>query len=266
MKVGMPALVEYSALDELVELCLKLKLDFIELNMNLPYNFIENVKPTELLKISKDTNIEFTMHMPDEADLGAFYESVRKGYVELFSDTISWAEEAGVRLLNMHIIEGPKMTLPDRKVYIYEQYAGEFEDNFVNSISILSKKVLKGNIKLAIENSSNFHHRFIQRILDKSILYPNVGLTWDTGHDAVSGFTDRQYLQQHENEIIHMHLHDAIGTKDHQVLFEGSLDIEKLLAFAKQKKIRALVEVKTAEALEKSINALENNLIIFNLN
>ena len=55
-----------------------------------------------------------------------------------------------------------------------------------------------------------------------------------------------------------MHLHDAIGTKDHQILFEGSLDIEKLFAFAKQKKIRALVEVKTADALEKSISALEN--------
>ena len=38
MKIGMPALVEYNTLDELVNLCLKLKLDFIELNMNLPYN------------------------------------------------------------------------------------------------------------------------------------------------------------------------------------------------------------------------------------
>lgn len=258
MKIGMPALVEFSTLNELVELCLKLKLDFIELNMNLPYNFIENVKPTELLKIRKDTNIEFTMHMPDEADLGAFYKSVRKGYVELFSDTILWAEEAGVNLLNMHIIEGPKMTLPDRKVYVYEQYSKEFEDNFLNSISILSKKASRSNLRLSIENNSNFHHGYIQKIIDKSISYPNVGLTWDTGHDALSGFTDRQYLQLHENEIIHMHLHDAIGTKDHQILFEGSLDIEKLFAFAKQKKIRALVEVKTADALEKSISALEN--------
>ena len=76
MKIGMPALVEYSTLNELVELCLRLKLDFIELNMNLPYNFIENVKPGELLKIKRDTNIEFTMHMPDEADL--FMNSIPK--------------------------------------------------------------------------------------------------------------------------------------------------------------------------------------------
>ncbi len=256
MKIGMPALVEYNTLNELVELCLKLKLDFIELNMNLPYNFIENIEPEELIKIKNDTNIEFTMHMPDDADLGTFYDSVRKGYVELFSNTIDWAEESGVKLLNMHIIEGTKMTLPDKKVYIYEQYSEEFQNNFVNSISGLSKKALKSGVNLAIENSSNFGKPYIQKALDKSILYPNVKLTWDTGHDAVSGFTDKQYLMMHENEIAHMHLHDAIGKKDHQVLFEGELNIAELLSFAEQKKIRALVEVKTAEALERSIKAL----------
>ena len=47
----MPALVEYTSLNELVELCLKLNLDFIELNMNLPYNFIENINPAKLKKI-----------------------------------------------------------------------------------------------------------------------------------------------------------------------------------------------------------------------
>ncbi len=256
MKIGMPALVEYNTLDELVDLCLKLKLDFIELNMNLPYNFIENINPEELIKISKDTNIEFTMHMPDEADLGAFYDSVRRGYVELFSNTVDWAGEAGVKLLNMHIIEGSKMTLPDKKVYVYEQYSDEFQNNFVNSISLLSKKSIKSGVILAIENSSNFGKKYIQKAIDKSLLYPNVRITWDTGHDAVSGFTDSQYIMLHENEVAHMHLHDAAGTKDHQVLFEGSLDIAGLLAFAEQKNIRVLVEVKTAEALERSIKAL----------
>ncbi|MPN26871.1 hypothetical protein SDC9_174297 [bioreactor metagenome] len=127
MQLGMPALVEKKTLNELVELCLKLKLNFIELNMNLPYNFIENIKPSELKSITKETNIEFTMHMPDEADLGSFYESVRTGYIQLFSDTIDWAYESGVKLLNMHIIEGAKMTLPNKKVYIYEEYKEEFK-------------------------------------------------------------------------------------------------------------------------------------------
>lgn len=259
MKIGMPALVEYNTINELVDLCLKLKLNFIELNMNLPYNFIENIKPKELKNITNETNIEFTMHMPDDADLGTFYDSVRNGYVELFSNTIDWAEEAGVMLLNMHIIEGAKMTLPDKKVFIYEQYSEDFQNNFVKSIVKLSKKAEKRNVILAIENSSNFGKTYIQKTLDKSILYPNVKLTWDTGHDAVSKFTDKQYLMLHESKIAHMHMHDAVGTKDHQVLFEGELNINELFKFAEQKNIRTLIEVKSSEALEKSISAILRN-------
>jgi len=256
MKIGMPALVEYNRLSDLTDLCLKLKLDFIELNMNLPYNFITNINPQELRKISEETNIEFTMHMPDDADLGTFYESVRLGYVDLFSDTIDWAEEAGVKLLNLHIIEGAKMTLPHKKVYVYEEYSDEFTNNFEKSIIKLSAKAEKSNVILAIENSSQFGKGYIQKTLDKSLTYPNIKLTWDTGHDAVSNFTDKEYLMRNKERIVHMHLHDCIGTKDHQVLYEGDLDIDALLDFAKKKDIRALIEVKTAEALERSINKL----------
>lgn len=262
MKIGMPALVEYNKLDDLVSLCLKLNLDFIELNMNLPYNFIENIDPKELRKITEETNIEFTMHMPDGADLGVFYKSVREGYISLFNDTIDWSEEAGVKLLNLHIIEGAKMTLPERKVYIYEQYGEEFQNNFVKSISILSKKAVKSDVILAVENSSNFGKTYIQQALNKSIQYPNVKLTWDTGHDAVSKFTDKQYLMSCVNKIYHMHLHDVVGTMDHQTLFEGELNIYKLFNFAQDKNIRVLVEVKTKEALERSIHLLKEKIIL----
>lgn len=256
-KVGMPALVEYTSLTQLVDLCLQLKLNFIELNMNLPYNFIENINPSELKKISKQTNIEFTMHMPDEADLGTFYESVRKGYVELFSDTLDWAYESGVKLLNLHIIEGAKMTLPDKKVYIYDQYSNEYQNSFIKSIEFLSDKANKYNTILSIENSHNFGKTYIQRVLNKAITYPNVNLTWDTGHDAVSNFTDKQYLMKHVNKIAHMHFHDAKGQNDHQVPFDGELNISELIEFAKQQDIRMLIEVKTKDSLKKSVEILK---------
>ena len=256
MMLGMPALVEYSTLNQLIELCMKLKLSFIELNMNLPYNFIQNLSPNELKKITKETNIKFTMHMPDEADIGSFYESVRAGYVQLFSDTIDWAKEAGVKLLNLHIMEGAKMTLPDRKVYIYDKYSEEFTENFIKSIKTLSSKAQKNNIVLSIENSSNFGKRYIQDVLDEALTYPKIKLTWDTGHDAVSNFKDRIYLLENREHIAHMHLHDAKGSHDHQVLFEGELNIKKLLNFAQTMNIMALIEVKTEEALIKSIDNL----------
>lgn len=253
--LGMPALVEYTSLNQLIELCMKLKLNFIELNMNLPYNFIQNLPPNELNRITKETNIEFTMHMPDEADIGSFYESVREGYVQLFSDTIDWAKEAGVKLLNMHIIEGAKMTLPNKKIYIYDKYSEEFTNNFIKSIKTLSIKAQKNNIILAIENSSNFGKKYIQNTLDEALTYPKIKLTWDTGHDAVSNFKDQIYLMENKEYITHMHLHDAKGSHDHQVLFEGALNIKKLLNFAQSMNIKTLIEVKTEEALIKSIKS-----------
>lgn len=259
MILGMPALVEFTSINQLIDLCLELKLNFIELNMNLPYNFTEKLNPLELKKITENTKIEFTMHMPDDADLGSFYESVREGYVKLFSDTIDWANESGVKLLNLHIIEGAKMTLPDKKIYIYDQYSEEFTNNFIKSISVLSKKAQKNNIILAIENSSNFGKTYIQNTLDEALKYPNIKLTWDTGHDAGSNFTDKVYLMANKNYIAHMHLHDAKGSKDHQVLFEGDLNIVELLQFARQMNIRTLIEVKTEEALTKSIDRLKTN-------
>jgi hypothetical protein len=39
----MPALIEYSSLEENVALCMDLGFDFIELNMNMPYSFPENL-------------------------------------------------------------------------------------------------------------------------------------------------------------------------------------------------------------------------------
>ncbi|NLJ57679.1 MAG: sugar phosphate isomerase/epimerase [Tissierellia bacterium] len=261
MIFGMPALVEFNTLNELIDLCLKLNLNFIELNMNMPYNFIEKLNPLELKNITKETNIQFTMHMPDEADLGSFYESVRKGYVQLFLDTIDWAKEAGVKLLNIHIIEGAKMTLPHKKVYIYDQYSEDFSNNFIKSIKTLSKKAKENDLIIAIENSSNFGKPFIQKTLDQALSYSNIKLSWDTGHDAVSNFTDKIYLMKNQNHIAHMHLHDARGKSDHQVLFEGDLKIEELLNFANERNITVLVEVKTAQALIKSIENLKTKIL-----
>lgn len=261
MKAGMPGLVECTTLKELVDLCRELKLDFIELNMNLPYNFITNINPDELRSVTKLYGIEFTMHMPDDADLGSFYESVRKGYVELFSDTIDWARAAGVKLLNLHIVKGARMTLPDRAVYVYDQYSSEFERNFLESLSVLSLKAQEARVTLSIENSSNFGLEYIVQVLDKAIVYPAVKLTWDTGHDCVSGFKDREYLMDHLSSICHMHFHDAVGNRDHLVPGDGSLDIGHLTEFAKRHDITMLIEVKTAEALRKSAEVLRGTWI-----
>ena len=69
--------------------------------------------------------------MPEEIDLASFHPAIRKGNIERCCETITWAYEAGINLINMHINLGIYFTLPDRRVWIYEQYEELFLENIM---------------------------------------------------------------------------------------------------------------------------------------
>lgn len=50
LRFGMPALIELDRLEETIELCKKLNINFIELNMNLPQFQIECLENTEYIR------------------------------------------------------------------------------------------------------------------------------------------------------------------------------------------------------------------------
>ncbi len=261
MKIGMPALVELNTIEDNIVLCKNLEFDFIELNMNFPYNMINIIKPSFLQNLSINNNIEFTMHMPDEADIGSFYEDIRNGYLKLFIDTIRWAQKSNIRILNMHIVKGACMTLPDRKVYINEKYSDTYMHNFLESMKIISEEAKKNNVIICIENSSNFGLNYVQELLGKSLLLDNIYLTWDVGHDYISNYSDKKVLFKFKEKIRHMHLHDASKKGDHLVLNDGELDIKELLNFANTYNLSTLIEVKSMQALIKSKEQLYKHLI-----
>ncbi len=253
MKIGMPALIEFDTIEENVKLCKELSLNFVELNMNFPYNMINNIDPYYLRSLSSKNNIEFTMHMPDDADTASFYDSVAQAYLDLFINTIKWAKEADVKLLNMHITKGAYMTLSSEKVYINEKYSDQYVPKFLDSIRIISEQASKCGINVCIENNGNFSLNYVQKILDMALSYDNIYLTWDVGHDYMSNYSDRGILLKYKDKIKHMHLHDATKYKDHVVLREGSLNVEECIDFARSNKLTTLVEVKSRDALIKSI-------------
>lgn len=260
MKIGMPALIELNTIEDNIELCKKLDFDFIELNMNFPYNMISKTNPMFLRNISMDNNIEFTMHMPDDADIGSFFDEVRNGYLKLFIDTIRWANESNIKLLNMHIIKGAYMTMPDKKIYINEKYAETYMHNFLDSIKIISEEAKKNNVMICIENSNNFGLNYVEKILEKSLLLDNIFLTWDVGHDYISNFSDKRVLFKFQDKIRHMHLHDASKSNDHLVLNEGDINIKELLRYANENNLTTLIEVKSKESLIKSKEQITKNL------
>lgn len=256
MKIGMPSLIELPDINKTINLCEELGLSFIELNMNMPDFCPENLSPSLVRKISEDKNIEFTLHLPEEIDLASFHPSIRQGNLERCCEAITWAFEAGISLVNLHINSGIYFTLPSQKVWIYEKYKEQFLQNLVTSFNKLLKTVENLKVKICIENSNNFHYPFITGAIEKLANMDGLFFTWDTGHDGTSGFREKDILLKYENKISHMHLHDYNGKSDHQVLFSGEINIKEMLLFAENHNLRVVVEVKTVDSLRKSIELL----------
>ncbi|MCE5295912.1 MAG: sugar phosphate isomerase/epimerase [Euryarchaeota archaeon] len=259
-KLGMPALIEFSSVEENAFLCRGLELSFVELNMNMPYCFPENLPPRNVERISKETGVGFTMHMPDDLDLGSLHTSIRHGTVSRAMETVDWASDAGIGLLNFHINPGIYFTLPNYKVWIFDKFYEEFEVNLCSAFEKIIDRASSSGLRISVENVCNFDLPFIQRVLDKLTKIPGFHLTWDVGHDAKMAFKEQEVLLRYERNLTHMHLHDFDGKTDHQELFSGKLDIIGLVNFASSHNMSVVVETKTIDSVVHSINALKQRI------
>ena len=60
-RIGMPSLIELDTFEDTLDLCRELELDFIELNMNLPSNFIENLPSKKLMDAKEKYGVSYTI-------------------------------------------------------------------------------------------------------------------------------------------------------------------------------------------------------------
>jgi sugar phosphate isomerase/epimerase len=261
IRFGMPTMLELKGLDEHVSLCKELGLDFIELNMSLPEYNPERLDAEEVNEITKKTGIEFTLHLPDELDMASFNEPIRKGNIELFNQAILWARKAGIKIINIHLKKGTHVTLPDRKVQLYERYLEEYLTNIYNSFKPIMQSAHKNKIIICIENADNFHLTFIKAALER-IIPLGACITWDVGHNALSGNKEKPMLKKYENRIRHIHLHDYDGKLDHQALFTGTAEVKEALDFAKKHSCTVLIETKTIAALRASVASLREKKLL----
>ena len=75
------------------------------------------------------------------------------------------------------------------------------------------------------------------------------------------GGADEPHIFARLSKLHHMHLHDVRdGTRDHQALGTGELDIHKYLELAKERDCSVVVETKTIEGLKESARWLHRNL------
>ncbi len=271
MLFGMPTLIENRTLEENVSLCVSLGLRFIELNMNFPEYGPDRLAQTDnLLRIGEDAGIFFTIHLDENLNVADFNRLVSQAYLETVRLTIESAKTlaclqerfGGGRpmILNMHMNHGVHITLPDRKVQMYERDNGVYMESFAAFRSLCEEWIGSSGMMIAIENTDGFRDHE-KRAVEYLLKSEKFGLTWDIGHSKACREKDEPFLLAHRERLIHFHIHDGMESppRDHLTLGDGEIDLAERLRLAESLGAGCVLETKTAEALNRSVAWLREN-------
>ena len=255
--LGIPTLLERPGAEESAALCAELGLGFVELNANLPpYADVRAVDGGALRRLSRETGVYFTLHLDERFDPCDFNPAVRGAWLDTFCRALALAAEAEMPVLNLHLPFGVYFTLPEGRVYLYEREKARFLAGLEALRALAEREGAPGTL-VCLENTSGFPP-FAREGLEMLLKSPRFGLTLDAGHLRAAGCADAEFFAAHEDRLRHMHLHDAADGRDHLPLGAGTLDWQKALALAREKRLRAVVEVKTEAALRASVRAIQN--------
>jgi len=253
----MPTLIECKSIEENMGLCKGLGLCFIELNMNLPQYQVEKIDDNLYRSLMKEYGIFFTLHLPEELNISDFNPRVRKAYLDTVCDSIILAKKIGISIINMHMISGVYFTLPDRKVYLFNEYLEYYLDSIKDFGNAVSELIKGENIYICIENIGIYNREYIRKAIVELLKYKCFKLTWDIGHDYSSGVNDTNFILENKKHIKHFHIHDAIGEKNHLPIGTGEIDVGNKLRIAKDNGCLCVIETKTISGLRKSVEAFE---------
>ena len=242
---GIPTLIENNSIEESVTLCKELGFDFVELNMNLPQYQLENIDIEKLCKLKKENNIFFTIHLDENLNVSDFNKYIADAYLKTVLETIEFAKKLDIKFINMHLSKGVYFTLPNKKVYLFEQYKEKYLKSMLNFRMVIEKVLKNTDIKICIENTNGYTDFQIEAI-DILLQSPVFSLTYDVGHSNCVDNIDEKVILDREIKLSHIHLHDAQNKKDHMPLGTGHVDIKKYIQLAEKNECTVVLETKTS--------------------
>ena len=272
MQFGMPTLIENHTLKENAALCEALGLRFIELNMNFPEYQMDRLEQTdELVRIAEQHHLYYTVHLDENLNIADFNPLVTQAYLETVRRTIlaakallplrdRYGDPAQPLTLNMHMHHGIYITLPDRKVQMYERNFETYMQSFAVFRSLCEEWIGDSSIMMAVENTDGFRD-YEKKMIAYLLESKKCGLTWDIGHSKAIREADVSFLMEHQDKLIHFHIHDGTETppRNHLALGDGEIDLDARLKLAAERNARCVLETKTISALKQSVRWLRNN-------
>ncbi len=270
MQLGMPTLIENKTLEDNIALCSSLGLKFIELNMNFPEYQVDELEKTDrLIEPAEKAGIYYTIHLDENLNIADFNPLVSEAYLETVRRTVEVAKKLlGLRdrygdpaqpiTVNMHMHHGIYITLPDRKVQMYDRDFDTYRNSFTVFRGKCEEWIGDSDVKIVIENTEGFRE-YEKKVIVYLLESPKFGLTWDIGHSIAACEQDVPFIKEHQDHLIHFHIHDGSDQppKNHLALGDGKIDLKDRLELAERLNARCVLETKTIEALKKSVQWLE---------
>ena len=266
IQFGMPTLIENRTLEDNIMLCRNLGLSFIELNMNFPEYQADRLENTDsLIRLAENAGIYYTIHLDENLNIADFNRLVSEAYLTTVHKTIdvlrkmlplrhSYDRSKQPLILNMHMNHGIYITLPDRKVQMYERDFDVYMKSFSVFRNCCEEWIGDDDIRISIENTDGFHEYEKEAILFL-LESPKFGLTWDIGHSKATSEKDVPFIMDNQDHLIHFHIHDGTDTppRNHLALGDGEIALQGRLKLAESRKARCVLETKTIDALKKSV-------------
>ena len=273
IQFGMPTLIENRTLEDNVRLCRSLGLKFIELNMNFPEYQVDALEHAgTLIQLAQEAGIYYTVHLDENLNIADFNPLVSQAYLE----TVRRAIEAARKLLplrdrfgdasqplvlNMHMHHGIFITLPDRKVQMYDRNFDAYMDAFSVFRARCEEWIGDSSLVIAVENTDGFREyekKAIRYLLESR----KFCLTWDIGHSKAAGEKDMPFILDHREKLGHFHIHDGteVPPRNHLALGDGEIDLHARLELAGACHARCVLETKTVDALKRSVRYLREQV------
>lgn len=253
MQFGMPTLIENKDLEESALLCKELGLNFIELNMNLPQYQVEYLEKVDKFhKIAEKYGIFYTIHLDENLNFCDFNRAVSKAYFDTVKKTIEVAKKLKVPVLNMHMNKGVYFKLPDKKVYLFDKYNTNYMSDIKTFRELCNDAIGDADIKISIENTDGYME-YQKKAIEYLMQSENFALTWDIGHSHTAGNIDESFIMKHADRLMHFHIHDAAGDRNHLTLGSGEINLKERFKIAEKYSCRCVIETKTVEALRESV-------------
>ncbi|MBP3453192.1 MAG: TIM barrel protein [Clostridia bacterium] len=256
---GMPFLLETPTIADAAALCAELGLSFVELNMNFPACQAERLDVQELYTLKRKYGIYFTIHLEEGCDPFCFNLGVRRAWLDSIRNTLTIAQAIDAPIVNMHLPKGDYITLPDRKVHLFEHYNAFYQEAVMELREMCQQELEGSGTRICIENTKGFtpyEQTAIAMLFESGVF----GLTLDIGHSHAVGDRDIPFYQAFDRLMIHMHGHDAKGSSNHLALGDGEIDLAGRFAWAKRNDARVVLETKTIQALRTSVERLQRFL------